>query len=110
MRIATQTTLESWGCHVVCGASAVDAIRALHEHLRTPDLIICDYRLREGMNGLDAIDAVRASIGESPPALIITGDIGAQDISAIAQRGIPVAHKPLTGSRLKELISGLLAT
>src|SRR5262249_37769665 len=43
--------LRSWGCDVVAAASAHVALAALAEHNRTPDLIICDYRLFGGQNG-----------------------------------------------------------
>jgi signal transduction histidine kinase/CheY-like chemotaxis protein len=110
IREAMRTTLEFRGCHVVCAGSSEEALVELARHLRTPDLVISDYRLRDHRNGLQAIDDVRASFGELVPAIIITGDISANDLGMIASRGIPIAHKPLTGDDLAQLITEVLAT
>ena len=110
IREAMRTTLEFWGCHVVCAGSAEEALAELGKHLRTPDLVISDYRLRDHKNGLQAIDDIRGSVDELLPAIIITGDISANDLGMIASRGIPIAHKPLTGDDLARLIAEALAT
>jgi signal transduction histidine kinase/CheY-like chemotaxis protein len=108
IREAMRIALEYRGCHVLCASSAEEALQELSKHLRTPDLIISDYRLRDRKNGLQAIDDVRASVGELIPAIIITGDIAANDLGMITSRGIPIAHKPLTGDDLVRLISETL--
>ena len=44
--------LRSWGHRVVVAADAAGAFAAL-ENQAGPDLIVCDYRLRDGANGVD---------------------------------------------------------
>jgi len=39
-----------------------------------PDLIICDYRLRDGENGIAVIERLQSEYNEDIPAVLITGD------------------------------------
>ena len=63
--------LQSFRCHVLDADSSQTALAAVDETLRTPDLIISDYRLSEHDTGLDVIAKVRAAVGEAIPALLI---------------------------------------
>jgi CheY-like chemotaxis protein len=37
-----------------------------------PDLVICDYRLREGENGITVIQRMRSEYNKDIPAMLIT--------------------------------------
>ncbi|MGD9943063.1 MAG: ATP-binding protein, partial [Burkholderiaceae bacterium] len=50
-RQAMHALCSSWGAHALTAASAQECIARLDEHLRNPDLILCDYRLREHQDG-----------------------------------------------------------
>ena len=110
VRFATQAILEQWGCHTLCAASADEVVSQLADHLRSPELIISDYRLRDNETGIDAISKLRAAIGEEVPGIIITGDIGAREIKQLARSEFPVAHKPVSAENLLQLIRDALAT
>jgi len=60
-------TLASFDSVAACRAWAADASQA------KPDLLIVDYRLENGMSGVDAIVAVRDRFGSSVPAIVVTG-------------------------------------
>lgn len=107
-RRAMQALCRSWGAHVLTAASADACLTRLSEHLRDPDLILCDYRLRAGENGLTAVRRIREHIGHAVPAIIITGDIGAADLRRVAEAGLPLLHKPVGADRLLAAIETAL--
>ena len=109
-RFAMQALCLSWGAHVLVAASAEQCLELLEEHLRSPDLILCDYRLRQHQDGLAAIEQIRARIGLKVPALIVTGDISAADLRRVADAGLPQLHKPVGAQRLLEAIEAALET
>ena len=104
IRFAMQSILEQWGCHVLSAASANEAITQLRNHLRTPDLIISDYRLRDNQNGILAVQAIRAALEEELPAIVITGDLAAEELRQVTELGLPLAHKPISAENLRQLI------
>lgn len=106
-RDATEALLRHWGCHVVTACSANDALTSLQDHLRIPDLIISDYRLREGFDGVTAIKEIRQSIEQDIPAILVTGDL-AVDSDQIADSRIALLHKPVDSTQLRQLAENLL--
>ncbi|WP_168735185.1 PAS domain-containing hybrid sensor histidine kinase/response regulator [Pseudothauera rhizosphaerae] len=74
---------------------------------RPPDVVVADYRLREGENGLDAIELVRRHHGEHLPAVMLAGEHDPDIMRSMADRGIVVQHKPVASERLAPCIAGL---
>lgn len=109
IRFPMEKLLKHWGAQVICASSSVDALAQLTHHLRSPDLVICDLRLRDRESGISAIISVRAATQKAMPALMITGDIGAKDLSEVSAAGIPLLHKPLGSDELYRVISETLA-
>jgi CheY-like chemotaxis protein len=94
VRKSMQTLLASFGCHVMEACSTPSALQAVDASLRTPDLIITDYRLSAEDTGLEAIAQVREVVGEMLPALVITAEIH-QPRAAAQALGVAVLAKPL---------------
>jgi two-component system, sensor histidine kinase len=109
IRFAMESILDQWGCHVLAAGSHQEAIDQLSGHLRTPDLLISDYRLRDNQTGIIAVEAVRRALEDDIPAIIITGDITAEDLRQVTALGLPLAHKPISAEHLKTLIVETLA-
>jgi signal transduction histidine kinase/CheY-like chemotaxis protein len=107
-RRAMQALCHSWGAHVLIAESTRQCLALLDEHLRYPDLILCDYRLGGSHDGLGAVQRIRARIGHAVPAIIITGDIGAADLRRVADAGLPLLHKPVGTDRLLAAIEAAL--
>ena len=103
---ATGSLLESWGCQVVTADSYGTALTRLAEFgQQRPDLIVCDYQLSEGGNGIDVIEGLR-SVYEIP-ALLISGDPAASlptDVNSGG--GYRLLHKPLDASRFRAALVG----
>jgi signal transduction histidine kinase/ActR/RegA family two-component response regulator len=106
---AAQTLLKQWNCTVVAATSGKDALRQLATSTRPPDVLICDYRLRDGENGVSVAAALRNEFNTDIPALLITGDTNPEQIRAIAASGLAILHKPLREDELNDAICALCA-
>lgn len=95
--------LRDWGC-VSEGAADIDEALDLAQRL-VPQLVISDYRLREGRTGAQAIAAVRALMGAGLPALLITGDTDPERLREATDSGVILLHKPLSPG---QLLSGMV--
>jgi signal transduction histidine kinase/CheY-like chemotaxis protein len=96
--------LESWGCRGIGGATVADVELDLRTRGLTPDAMIVDYRLADSMDGLQAIEHLRAAFGQHIPALIISGTASLPFIREHAAR-IPVAMKPVSHGKLRAFLS-----
>ena len=65
--------LASWGCTVVAADGQQQALAYMAQS-GVPDVIVSDYRLRGGENGIAAIDALRVAAGHSIAACLMSGD------------------------------------
>ena len=74
-----------------------------------PDLIVADYNLPQGLNGLQAVAGLRETLGREVPAVILTGDISTGTLREIAQGGYLHLNKPVKARELTDLIRRCLA-
>lgn len=103
---AAQLTLERWGCQAWCAATAAEAL-SLADGIADLQIIIADYRLPDGGNGVDLIEQLRRRYGRRVPAAILSGDISPERIEQAYATGFPVLHKPLDAARFRALLSAL---
>ena len=101
------SALRSWGCHVVAGATADDVLHAIGS--RVPDLVIADYALADGANGIAAIEQIRRRTSGRVPAVLITGSIQTEYAAQAAALQLKIVTKPITPARLRSLVTGLLS-
>lgn len=101
--------MEQWGCTVVTAASGDQALAALAKQPRTPDAVLCDYRLLAGETGSDVIRRLRERHGTDLPAALITGDTAPERLHEAQENGIPLLHKPVQPARLRALLEHLVA-
>lgn len=108
MRQAFSMVLRGWGMEVE-DAGGVEAARAVVRLGPPPDLLLTDFRLDEGETGVQTIEALRADLGGSLPALIVSAE-GAEAIRRVADPlGVPVLEKPVAEARLRRVMGALLA-
>jgi CheY-like chemotaxis protein/two-component sensor histidine kinase len=100
--------LKSWGCSVVTANSGATALACLAELERTPDLIISDYRLSDGNNGIQAIERLRKALRAPVPAFLISGDTAPERLREARAGGYYLLHKPVLPITLRATISQLL--
>jgi len=97
--------LRSWGCRVITALSDQDVVAQIDER---PDLIISDYRLKNGRTGIDAIAQLRDALGADIPAFLISGDILPERLQDAQKRGYQLLHKPIAPMSLRAVMSKLL--
>ena len=100
--------LEGWGCKVMLAESARDALKIIALSDETPDVIFSDYRLPDDHNGIDAVAAIRESLEQDLPAVIITGDTSPERLKEVASTGLQVLHKPVSPEELLRLLQALM--
>lgn len=97
-------TLSNAGCDVHACESAEEAREIVVSNELTPDLIIADYRLREGETGDAAVELIREELSEDIPALLITGDTSSTRVKEAAESQIRLLHKPVLPNELFQVI------
>jgi signal transduction histidine kinase/CheY-like chemotaxis protein len=103
-----RTTLEDAGCTVLLAESARDALKVIALSNTVPHLVLSDYRLRHGENGVDCVAAVRESIDSEVPAVIITGDTSPDRLRELVASNLHVLHKPVAPVELQGLLERLV--
>jgi signal transduction histidine kinase/CheY-like chemotaxis protein len=106
---AMRALLERWGCRVNVAGSPAEAREALRSGGASPDLVIADYHLDDGLHGIDAIDVVQKEIEAAIPACIVTADHSEAVTAAAAARGLEILRKPVKPAELRSLMAYLLA-
>ena len=102
---STGGLLRSWGCRVITAQSDQEAVTQLDGR---PDLIISDYRLKNGRTGMDAIAQLREALGADIPAFLISGDMLPDGLQDAQKHGYQLLHKPLAPMALRAVMSRLL--
>jgi signal transduction histidine kinase/CheY-like chemotaxis protein len=101
---------DHWNVALAAGEDAEQVRSELQALGRVPDLILCDYRLRDGRTGVEAVQLLRDAFGANIPAALLTGDTATNTIQAIQASHLPVLHKPLKPAKLRAFLSHLLTT
>ncbi|CAO3430020.1 PAS domain S-box protein [Azospirillum doebereinerae] len=108
--LGLRTVLTEWGYTVLAAGSADQAMERLAAQDRPPDILIADYRLREGRVGTEVVRRVRERYGDDVPAMILTGETGTDSLRDAAAHGVPVIHKPVTPRQLWSEVERLFET
>jgi len=105
---STGRLLRGWGCDVVTAVSAHAALAELAERGRTPHLIVSDYRLSDGQNGIEAIEKLRQAFNLAIPAFLISGDIAPKRLQEARASGYHLLHKPVRPRTLRAMLGQFL--
>ncbi|MEB4591938.1 hybrid sensor histidine kinase/response regulator [Candidatus Thiothrix sp. Deng01] len=100
--------LGSWGCVTMTAESALEAVGKITQVGLQPDLMVADYRLREGQTGAQAIELVRRHCQRDIPAVIVTGDTSEERLREANSSGLYLLHKPVAPGRLRTVLNQLL--
>ncbi|HYD69904.1 hybrid sensor histidine kinase/response regulator [Azospirillum sp.] len=103
--LSMRAMLEEWGYDVVAAMSADQAVDSLLSLGQQPNLIVADYRLREGRTGLQAIRDIYGVCGVRVPAVVLTGDTDPERIAEVQQSGHTLVHKPISPTMLRDIIT-----
>ncbi|MDB5914648.1 MAG: integral rane sensor hybrid histidine kinase [Ramlibacter sp.] len=92
VRIGMRVLLEELGCHFLEASSIQEATS--QARATRPDVILADMRLRNGENGIGAVESVVKAIGPTP-AILISGDTAPDRLQEATRAGIKLLHKPV---------------
>ena len=106
VRQSVQALLGSWGC-VVDAAEGLNDALTLVESGPAPDLLLSDYRLGDGRNGMEAIATLRACVGTEVPACLMSGDVSAELMQSARAAGLTLLHKPVRPAKLRSFLRHL---
>ena len=108
-RAGLASLLRSWGCSVTefeGAQAACDWYRQEQE----PDLIISDFRLGGGIDGIEAVDLLRIIAGRRIRACLISGDTDASVKQQAQAAGLSLLQKPVRPAKLRSLLNHLIQT
>jgi two-component system, chemotaxis family, CheB/CheR fusion protein len=101
--------LEGEGHRTTTAEDGRKALELADQGAVRPDLVVADYNLPRGLNGLQVVVGLRATLGYEIPAVILTGDISTDTLREIAQGGHLHLNKPVKAKELLDLIRRCLA-
>jgi PAS domain S-box-containing protein len=106
-RVGLASLLTSWGCNVMVAEGAQEACD-LYRQEQALDIVISDFRLGGGINGIEAVAMLSAIAGRRIAACLISGDT-AEAIRQQAQAGgLALLHKPVRPAKLRSLLRRLV--
>ena len=86
-------------------AGAAAALRQAAREGRPFDLLLCDYRLADGVDGLDAGLRLSQSEGAATPLLLITGETSPDRLQRVRESQVPVLFKPVVADLLLQAMA-----
>ncbi|MFZ1101483.1 MAG: response regulator, partial [Hyphomicrobiaceae bacterium] len=108
VRELLQLLLDDQGHRTLVAADGCKALE-LAAQGAVPGLVIADYNLPNGLNGLEVIASLRKQLQQDIPAMVLTGDISTDTLREIADHGCVHLNKPVRIRELTRHIQRLLA-
>lgn len=102
--LAVRLFLEEFGCSVLSANSVNEAVTLARSGPIRPDVIIANYRLGPGGNGLEAIKRLRADLGADLPAWLISGDVSAELYRRARAERVGYLRKPVRPEEIQACI------
>ena len=109
VRELLQLLLDDEGHRTFVAADGHKALALAAERSSAPNLVIADYNLPNGLNGLEMIASLRKQLQHEIPAIVLTGDISTDTLREIARYGCVHLNKPVKAIELTRHIQYLLA-
>ncbi len=109
VRELLEVLLNEDGHHVTAAHDGPTALKLARQTKKKPDLILSDYNLPGGLNGVEVTGKLRELIGGHVPIIILTGDISTAALRDIADHDCEQLNKPVKSKVLSQTIQRLLA-
>jgi two-component system, chemotaxis family, CheB/CheR fusion protein len=100
--------LNDEGHHVATAPDGIAALELVARGTVRPDLILADYNLPNGMDGLQVSAKLREGLHHQIPVIILTGDISTGTLRDIARQDCVQLNKPVKLKELTHVIQSLL--
>ncbi|MFN7167608.1 MAG: CheR family methyltransferase [Pannonibacter sp.] len=108
LRMLIELMLVQSGYEVTSAASFEQAVALANEDAQLADLLVADYNLPNGHNGLELARLLRQQGNNALPVIILTGDISSATAKLIAQEQITQLNKPTRHEELEAAIHNAL--
>ena len=103
---AMECVLTAWGCRITLADGALMASdRVQRDH--APDIILSDYRLNDGYDGINAIHLVRKIAGSQIAACLISADADENLARQAEAAGVYLLRKPVPPVKLRRMLWSL---
>jgi CheY-like chemotaxis protein len=86
-----------------------EVLESLVGQAKCPDMIISDYHLQDGKNGIDAISRLRLALDETIPAFLMSSDMDAEPLRAARANGYSLLHKPVEPMTLRATLTQVMS-
>ena len=104
-----QLLLDDEGLQTITASDGPKAIRALTDVPRQLALIVADFNLPNGFNGIETIARIQELQATPVASIVLTGDISTKSLLEIAQHGSIHLNKPVKAKDLIRVVRQLLA-
>lgn len=108
-RMAMVDLLASWGCDIQATASSRQALQVVEDGF-SPELVIADLRLGDGLDGLGLIEHLRLRSAQPLPAVLITGDAVSNEVRQTQRGPLTLLRKPVKPAQLRALVQQVFAS
>lgn len=108
VRGGLEVLLQGWGADVLAFDSVAETTawaQAANPAQVRPDLLIVDYRLENGRNGVEAIHALRQRFGLTLPAIVVTGSTMTAHDREAHDGDFHLLVKPVVPNKLRAMIA-----
>jgi signal transduction histidine kinase len=108
VRGGLEALLRGWGAAIVSFdsvAACADWAAQTDPPAAAPDLLIVDYRLEAGQNGIDAIAVLRRRFGATLPAIMVTGSTMTGHEREAQEQDFHLLIKPVVPNKLRAMIA-----
>ncbi|WP_418316643.1 ATP-binding protein [Piscinibacter sakaiensis] len=107
VRAGLEVLLKEWGAAVASfdSVAAVTTWAGSQDPATTVDLLIVDYRLEQGLTGVDALRFLRQRFGVAVPAIVVTGSTMTGHENEAHDEDFHVLIKPVVPNKLRAMIA-----
>lgn len=102
---AMSTLLKKWGVEVSTAHNDQSALKTAK--LFCPHILLVDYQLGRGLNGLEIIEQIRQQSKAILPACLVTARMDDTLIADCRDNGVNYLNKPLQPAKLRTLIQSM---
>ena len=100
--------LEDWDCQVVAASGVEEVLTRIIDQDLEPQLLLADYHLADGANGIDAINSINAELTKAAPAIMVSSDNSEPLRAQLRRLEIPLLTKPVDPARLRALMKHMI--
>ncbi len=100
--MALQMQFVDWGWDVVAGPTFEAVWAGLGG--RIPRIVVADFRLGAGDNGIQVIERLREAVGVRLPGVLVTGDTAPEQLRETQRSGLRLLHKPVSAEVVRKMI------